>query len=204
MSKLSFHVLAVMLWSMVMVGCMGTPRITDPIRTAVEQLLLSTAVDKAFKDIDLTRLAGVRVFLDAHGFEATDKAYAITLTSMVLGKYGALIAEDMSEAEAVAAITSGALSIDRSDSLLGIPSLAIPIPLSGYLRTPEIAFYKVIKQTGIAKLAINVYEKPTGRQIFAIGPVSGTSYYNYHKVFFAFSYRTTDIQEKKKGWWSKP
>ena len=44
-------------------GCMGAPRVTDPARTAVEQLLLSTAVDRALAVVDLSALAGKKVYL---------------------------------------------------------------------------------------------------------------------------------------------
>ena len=98
-------------------GCMGSPRVTDPARTAIEQLLLSTAAERALIGVDLKALEGKKVFLDASGFEGTDKAYAIGQIKLLLGKQGALFVEDRKQAEAVAEITSGALSIDRSDPI---------------------------------------------------------------------------------------
>lgn len=185
-------------------GCMGTPRITDPERTAVEQLLLSTAADRAIEKVDFRGLAGKKVFLDSSGFEATDKGYAIGLFSTLLGKHGAMIVEDKKEAEIIAAITSGALSIDRTDELLGIPSFTLPIPFTGQVKTPEVAFHKATSQKGVAKFVVNVYEKQTGKQLLAVGPTSGNTYYNYHKVLILFSFRITDIPEKEKGWWYQP
>jgi hypothetical protein len=183
---------------------MGTPRITEPVRTAIEQLLLSTAAERAIDGIDLSELKEKKVFLDTSGFEGTDKSYVIGLIQTLLGEHGALIFEDKSEAEIIVSITSGALAIDRTDKLLGMPTLAIPIPFAGAANIPEIALYKTIKQKGIAKFAINTYEKRTGKHLFAVGPTSGNSYYNYHKVLLFFTFRTTDIPEKKKGRWSQP
>lgn len=183
---------------------MGTPRITDPTRTALEQLLLSTAADRAVEKIMLEALAGKKVFLDSSGFIGVDTAYVVTQVSILLGKYGALIVGDKKDAEAVAVFSAGSFSIDRSDSFVGIPSFPIPIPLTGTINTPEIAIFKNVKQTGVAKFALNVYEISTGRQILAVAPVYGNAYNNFHKMFFVFSYRTTDIPEKKKGWWSQP
>lgn len=208
MLGLSFRRLFVVFCVIIFAGCMGTPRITDPARTAVEQLLLSTSAERAIEGIDLRGLAGKKVFLDSTGFKGIDKAYAIDrayaigVVSILLGKHGALIVEDKQEAEIIAAITSGALSIDRTDKLLGLPSFGVPIPLTGIIQTPELAFFKTIKQKGTAKFAINIYEKQTGRHLFAVGPKSGNTYYNYHTVFIFFTFRTTDIPEKKKGWWN--
>ena len=48
-------------------------------------------------------------------------------------------------------IRAGALSIDRRESLVGIPSVDIPVPLTQELSTPEIALYKSEAQEGVAK-----------------------------------------------------
>lgn len=224
MPKLLLPVLAGMLGVFFFGGCMGTPRVTDPKETAIEQLLLSTATDRALMGVSLKKLEGKKVFveerslevadnvylkykevfLETNGFERAEKAYVIGLVSILLGKHGALIVEDKKDAEVVAVITTGALSIDRADSLVGIPAVTLPIPLAGNLETPEIAFYKAIKQSGIAKFAINIYDKSTGEQLIAIGPISGIAYLNFRKVFFFFSFHTTDIPEKKKWWYTQP
>ncbi|MCF6158467.1 MAG: hypothetical protein E3K32_07815 [wastewater metagenome] len=185
-------------------GCMGTPRVTDPARTAVEQLLISTAADRALAQVEFAKLEGKKVFLDSSGLTGADTAYVNGILSVLLGKHGALIAGDRSEADMIAVINSGSFSIDRSDSFFGIPSIAIPIPLTGTFNTPEIGLFKTIKQTGVAKFVINVYEIPTGKQILAVGPVSGETFYNYHRMFFLFQYRKTDIPEKEKRRWSQP
>lgn len=197
-------VLVGLLGIVVLGGCMGTPRVTDPARTAVEQLLLSTAAERALIGVDLKALNGRKVFLDASGFDGTDKAYAIGQIKMLLGNAGVLLVDDKKQAEVLAEITSGALSIDRSDSLLGVPSIPLPIPQVGIVQTPEVAMFKTIKQTGVAKFAMNAYEPATGKQVLAIGPVSGTTYHNFHRMFFFFKFYRTDLPEKKKGWLKQP
>ena len=197
-------VLVGLLGIVVLGGCMGTPRVTDPARTAIEQLLLSTAAERALIGVDLKVLEGKKVFLDASGFEGTDKAYAIGQIKILLGKQGALFVEDKKQAEVVVEVTSGALSVDRSDSLFGIPPIPVPVPNVGTFETPEVAMFKTIKQTGVAKFAMNVYEPATGKQVLAIGPTSGTTYHNFHRMFFLFKFYRTDLPEKKKDWWKQP
>ena len=185
-------------------GCMGSPRVTDPKRTAVEQLLLSTAAERALVAVDLKALEGKKVFLDASGFEGYDGAYALGQIKTLLGKQGAFVVEDRKQAEVVAEVTAGALAIDRSDSLLGIPPIPVPVPNVGSFETPEVAFFKTIKQTGVAKFAVTAYDPATGKQVLTSGPDSGTAYHNYHCMFFFFKFNRTDIPEKKRGWWKQP
>lgn len=214
-AKLPFHVLAGVIGILCTGGCMGTPRITDPTKTALEQLLISTAVDRALEGVDLAKLANRKVFLNTNDIQYvnnkihviegfSDKIYAIGLVSILLGKHGAFIVEDEKDAEITIVITSGAHSIDRSDSLIGIPAIPIPVPLVGTFEIPEIALFKSIKQTGIAKFSINAYDRTTGKQVLAVGPVSGFSYNNFRRVLLFFSFRTTDVPEKKRKWWVQP
>jgi hypothetical protein len=224
-SKLPFRVLAGVIGILCTGGCMGTPRTTDPTKTALEQLLVSTAVDRALEGLDLAKLANKKVFLNTNDIQYVNnmmhaienfsdktyaienfnnKIYAIGLVSVLLGKQGAFMVEDEKDAEIIIVITSGAHSIDRSDSLIGMPAIPIPIPLVGTFEIPEIALFKSIKQTGIAKFSINAYERTTGKQVLAIGPVSGFSYNNFRKVLLFFSFRTTDVPEKKRKWWIQP
>jgi len=196
--------IAVALSVAVLGGCMGTPRVTDPKRTAIEQLLLSTASDRALAGVDLNDLDGKKVFLDVSGFEGDDKAYAIGQLRTLLGKQGALLTEDKAQAAVVAEVTAGALSVDRSDSLFGIPAIPVPVPNVGTFETPEVAMFKTIKQTGVAKFAMNAYEPATGKQVLVIGPVSGTTYHNFHRILFFFKYYRTDLPEKQSKWWHQP
>ncbi|MGQ3684290.1 MAG: DUF6655 family protein [Candidatus Loosdrechtia sp.] len=185
-------------------GCMGNPRITDPKRTAVEQLLLSTAADRALANIDLSVLSGRKVFPDNSNFEGEDKGYITGLVLHLLGEHDVLVVRKVEEADVVLEIVSGAFSNDRSDSLIGIPEFGIPIPLAGSFNTPEIALFKTVMQIGVAKFALNAYEISTGKQLLATGPVDGKSHYTFRTVFFFFKFRTSDIPEKAKGWWNQP
>jgi hypothetical protein len=185
-------------------GCMGTPRITDPERTAVEQLLLSTAADRALAKANLSELSGRKVFLDDSSFEGIDRGYVIGLVSHLLGEYGALTVRNVYEADVILEIASGAFSIDRADSFIGVPEFGIPIPLTGTFNTPEIALFKTVMQIGVAKFVINAYEISTGKQLLAMGPVDGKTHYTFRTVLIFFKFRTSDIPEKRKGWWRQP
>jgi len=180
-------------------GC-ASPKLTDPARSATEQLLLSTAADLALKEVDLSPLAGRRVFLDTANFEATDKGYVVGAVNSLLTQQGGCLAPDKAKAEVILAIWSGALSIDRSDFLLGVPNLAVPLPFGGQVQTPEIALLKHISRTGIAKLGLHAYEAASGKHVLAIGPLAGRSRYGLWTLV-GLTFDFSNIPEKhRKGW----
>ena len=59
-------------------GACSTEKQSSPPRTATEQLLISTAADRAVDKLNLSIPAGTKVFVDASNFEGTDSKYAIT------------------------------------------------------------------------------------------------------------------------------
>jgi len=176
-------------------GCVSG-RITDTPRTAVEELLLSTACDRAVEQMDVSTLAGKKVFLDTATLEAYDKGYVVGTVADHLNTHGALLTDSKDEAEVVVALRSGALAIDRNDSLIGIPEGELPVPLAGTIRTPELAFFKKISQTGVSKLALHAYDLATGRHVLSVGPASATAFYNRWALLF-MGWSTTDIPQKQ-------
>ena len=160
--------------SLLLFGC-TTGRQTDPPRTATEQLLISTAADRAAGAIALNLGPERKCFLDATNFEGIDGKYAIAAIRSSLLKKGTRFVGDKKDADTIVEIRSGALSIDKSDMLVGIPSVDIPIPLAGDLNTPEIALYKSEEQEGIAKFAATAYDAKDGRFLGESTPPLGRS-----------------------------
>jgi len=155
-------------------GC-TTGRQTDPPRTATEQLLISTAADRAAARIALDLGPERKCFLDATNFEGLDGKYAIAAIRSSLLKKGTRFVGDKKDADTIVEIRSGALSIDKHDTLVGIPSVDIPIPLAGNFGTPEIALYKSEAQEGIAKFAATAYDAKDGRFLGESAPPLGRS-----------------------------
>src|SRR5271156_1121874 len=101
-------------------GC-STLRETFPARTATEQLLISTAADRAMGDENFSGMTGQRVFVDDKYFESYDKGYAVCLIRERLYANGALMVTNGNQADVIMEIRSGALSIDNTDFLFGLP-----------------------------------------------------------------------------------
>jgi hypothetical protein len=57
-------------------GC-ATIKQSDTARTGIEQLLISSAADRALDKIDLRPIAGAKVFVDKQYLDCTDKNYLL-------------------------------------------------------------------------------------------------------------------------------
>jgi len=176
-------------------GC-GTLRGTDPPRTATEQLLISTACERAvagFRGKAREALEGRRVFLDASRFTSYGKEFALSEIRDFLSRQGALLAAARAESEVTVEIRSGALSVDRRDWLFGIPGFEIPGPLS--LKMPDIALIRTIEQKGIGKLAFYAYETETGKHMVSSGPCVGKARRKSWWMFGLGPTNTGDVRE---------
>ncbi len=177
-------------------GC-ASYRLTNPPRSATEQLLLSSAADRALVSVDLSVFLNQRVFLDATYFDGYDSKYAIGEIRDALNRAGALLEPDARDAGIIIEARAGALSTDSADTLIGVPNTGLPIPLAGTVSIPEVALYKSEKQFAYAKIALLAYANQSRAHVFSSGPLAGKSYNKYHKILF-IAWTSTDLPEKQK------
>lgn len=176
----------------------STQRESSPPRTATEQLLISTAVDRAMDELDVKIPPGTKVFVNAEHFEGTDSKYAVGAIRDRLLQQGAALVADRAQAAAVVEIRSGALSIDETETLVGIKSYDVPVPLaSGPLTLPEIALYKKTERKGVAKIATTSYGTADGRLIGSSGPQFGYSHRKAYRALLFFSWRSSDLPKEE-------
>jgi hypothetical protein len=178
-------------------GC-ASESMTNPPRSATEELLLSTAADRALASVDLRLFAGKKVYVDASFFDSYDSKYVLGTIRDALSREGALLVDDSKSAEVIVEARSGGLSTDSDSSLFGVPALVIPIPFSGPMTIPELAFYKSQPQIAEAKFALLAYANQSREHVFSSGPLAGRAFNKYHKILF-ISWITTDIPEKQKN-----
>lgn len=172
---------------------------TQPAQTATQQLLISTAADHAARRLKVNLPPGTSVFLDTADFHAYDQQYAIGAIKDRLLKSGLRLVADKAKADVIMEVRSGALSINNSSTLIGIPSTEIPLPLSsGPLKTPEVAFFKDDRQRGIAKFAMTAYNAKNGALRAASGPVYGFSHRTQWVVLLFFSWTTNNLIPQDK------
>ena len=174
-------------------GACSLVRETEPGRTATEQLLFSTAVDRAADALTLNLTAGTKVFVDPAFVEGTDSKYLVgTVRDRILRRGGQLV-PDRGGADLVVEPRIGALSVDRNATLYGLPALGLPVPLAGDFKTPELALYKRDRQQGVVKLALTAFDAKTGKLVAQGDPVYGFSHSTEWRVLLFFSWDRNDL-----------
>lgn len=148
--------LAAGLIAVVISGC-ATARQTNTARSAVEQMLISSAVDQALNKIDFTPFAGANVYLEEKYVDCQDKAYVIASVRHRILAQGARLASAADKADIVIEMRSGSLGTDNSESFVGTPEVVLP----GMMTLPEIKFLTNNKQTATAKIGLVAYDYRT-------------------------------------------
>lgn len=166
---------------------------TNPPRTAMEEMLISTATDRAAAKLAPDIPAGAKVFVDNTNFEGTDSKYAIASIRSHLLARGLHLVDDKKAADVIIETRAGALSTDRKSFMIGIPSFNVPIPLaSSPLPFPEIALYGSDEQKGVAKFAITGYDTKKGTLVTLVEPQYGFSHSTKKTVLVFISWTDSD------------
>jgi len=174
--------------------------LSGPPRTATEELLVSTAVDHAVEQIRLPLPPDSKVFVDTQYFDTdgvVQPKYTIAAVHDQLLRQGAHLVGERKDADVVVEMRSGAQSIDYSTFLVGIPSFPLPIPFTGTLTFPEIAFFKISRQTGVSKLALTGYSQKEGALTASTGPQYGESQRKAVMILFV-SWTDSNLLPPKK------
>lgn len=174
-----------------LVGC-ASIRVTDPARSATEQYLMSQAIEKAVSQLSVDALRDREVYVDARFLPNTqDREKSdnllyqknqefLFLTAEVRAKLlasGVRLSETREGAQVVIELRSQGVGIDRTEFLLGLPSVLVSnatgnsntVPVA----TPELAIVKRTTQKGFASVAFVAYWKDTGELLAQSGPASG-------------------------------
>jgi hypothetical protein len=172
-------------------GC-ASIRVTDPPRSATEQFLMSQAIEKAVSQLSVDALRDREVYVDARYLpntqdrEKTDNLLYqknqefLFLTAEVRAKLlasGVRLAETREAAHVVIELRSQGVGVDRTEFLLGLPSVLISnatgnsntVPVA----TPELSIVKRTTQKGFASVAFVAYWKDTGELLASSGPAAG-------------------------------
>jgi hypothetical protein len=182
-------------------GACTTIRETAPQRTATEQLLVSTAVDRAIAQVNLKIPPGTKVFVNADQLQGSDDGkYAAGEMKERLLHDGAHLVDDKGKADAIVEIRAGALSIDDKQTLIGIDSFDAPVPFAGQAaKIPQIALYSDKMRQGVAKIAAFGYSTSDGKLIDLTAPQFGYSHQYERTVLFVFTWHSTDLPEEKSN-----
>ena len=166
-------------------GC-ATIRTTDTDRTATEQFLVSNAAIEAVDQLAVGTLAGYNLFVDATYLldpsadftTPEDKLFLLGEVRNKLLVQGARLTDDPASADVVVEVRSGALGVDRTETLFGLPGFGVQADVGAGgtqvpIGTPELSLYKNLRQRGFASVALVARWADTGELVTSTGPAVG-------------------------------
>ncbi|MFA4944568.1 MAG: DUF6655 family protein [Lentisphaeria bacterium] len=178
------------------VGC-STPHYSNTARTAREQLLLSAAADRAAANLALPKLSHRQVHLDLSNLEAIDRGYAAACLRARLAAAGAVLVETPADADLILEARCGALGTDMAQTMWGLPSIALPVPLVGTVQTPELALLKITRQTGHAKFTLSEIPRDGEEPTPPPAGVAASRTYHTRWLILIVGFTTTNVPELK-------
>lgn len=177
-------------------GACVSDRKTDTPRTATEELLVSTAADRAAGALSKWIPTHSKLFVDTSNFDATDAKYAIGAIRDALLRRNASLVDKATDADVVVELRSGALATNDHELLIGVPSFSLPIPFAGPITTPKIALYDRTTQLGVAKFAATGVSAKTGTLVASSAPQYGFAHKTDYIVLLFFGWTRQDLIPK--------
>ena len=183
--------------ALLMSGC-ADPNITRTGRSAIEQLVLTTAADRTIGKMSFRFLKGEKVRIDYSNMTPqVDKNYIQGILEARVSATGAIIALKPDEAKYVLRPVCATFATEDDKIMFGTPQLPIPIPEAGIsVIIPELPIFKRIRRFGYCKLGVEVLEAKTNKQVRIEGPfISGALNTNWVILFFPFVTRDFKVGE---------
>ncbi len=171
------------------IACAMPGRAPRELRSPLEQLLLSQAIERSAAKATLGLPEGTRVVLDSSGL-SEDHRFVADVVEGWLGRQGLVIREEGDETQYRLRMIVQSVGNDQDINFFGMlatQSQWLPIAL------PEIALYKKNREEGFARLYFDIFEAADGQYVRSTIPVDGEVQQTRYTLFVVFKWRTTDM-----------
>ncbi len=160
-------------------GCSG-PLVTNTPRSAVEQQLISTVIERGIRRASFIDYAGKRILPEYSNLAPqVDLPYVKGVFETHMARYGITIAADAADADYIIEVLCGVLATDQNKILLGTPPLPIPVPETSIsIVVPEIALFSKFSRKGFARFTFNILRAADRKPVGAIEGINASAYFN--------------------------
>ena len=181
-------------------GCIE-PRITNTGRSAVEQNLISQAVERAVDNMSFSAYAGQNAVLDLGKLSPQcDKDYVMAVIETHLALSGVKVVEKPEDAQIRIRFVCGVLATDNTTLNIGTPAIPVPRPNTNInFGIPEMSIFKRVARTGTCRMSAVIYDVKTGKVLDAYRGVQARTFYNYWVAFMFFPYVLRDVDVADMG-----
>ena len=170
-------------------GCSLSAVPPPTLPSGVTQQLLMRSLERALGQLDIEKLktqsVAVEVFHHA-GPEALIKELVVTW----LRAHGVRTVSDSPDLKIKA--FSSVLGTDSDQTLIGIPAFMAPVV---NVPVPEIAFYKVQRNRGVAEVRLYEFDAKTDAVVNAPPPATGRAKYDKYTVLLFIGFTLSDVDK---------
>ncbi len=190
-------------------GCALEQEMSRTPRTAVEQVLLTQAVEQALENLLVRLPEGVNVDVDATGLESgrsrlrmtnadlgaidppsRDILYIRDVVAAELGRRGYRVSARDTESPYLVRVMAESFGTMQGTIFVGMPPVqSVLIPFS----LPELTLYKNQSQSGYARLHLDIYDNQTGEFLGSTPKLVGRSFYNQYTLLIFATWNRTDV-----------
>ena len=174
-------------------GCAATREAGKPLRTAVQQLLLSQALQRTLQTVSLPLPDDAAIIVEAVGLTrdyAADQEYARQVIALHLAKQGFRLAQNEGEATYRINVLLQAFGSEQGIAFFGMPPVqSVLLPFS----LPELSLYKDFHESGHVRWALTVSERSNGRVIFSSPWYAASTYHNHYTILLVIRFVRTDL-----------
>ncbi|HVY61200.1 MAG TPA: DUF6655 family protein, partial [Planctomycetota bacterium] len=148
-------------------ACAGkVARETTTPRTAEEQLLVSSAEERAVAKVDLLALQGRTVYVDDARLPASERPYVASAFAELCAASGAYLVRDASRAAVVVEVRAAAAALSDQRWVLTVPAIYVVNAVGGPAGAPEFIEVGRVLHEAWAKIDAFAYERATGKFLF--------------------------------------
>ena len=178
MPRLMLALTAIFL-TLLTVGC-SAPFVTNTPRSAVEQMLMCTVIERGIGNVDFANYKGKKAFIDyAVLAPQVDKDFVKAYLELHLAKNGISVMKDEAAAEITIQPSCGILATDIDKILVGTPTLPIPIPeFSISIIIPEIPLFMHLTRSGYGRFFFTIKDSATYQPLETIAGSNAYAEYN--------------------------
>ncbi len=168
-------------------GCSVTRSISQTDRSFLEQVMITQSIESSLGHAKIPLPKGSSVQVVTAGL-TDDKNFAVKVFEAWLGRQGYKVLEDNADYQ-IQALWRG-IGTDNSEFFFGIPPIS-----SGFIpiATPELSFYKSVRENAVARLSINITKRRDGQLIYSTPAYEGKAYYNVKTILFGFTSKSTNL-----------
>jgi hypothetical protein len=186
-----------LIFTTLLMGCALEQEMSRTPRTAVEQVLLTQAVEQALVNLTVQLPEGVYVDVDARGLDlgtierpARDMLYIQDVVAAELGRRGYRVSTSDTKSPYLVRVMGESFGTMQGSVFVGMPPVqSVLIPFS----LPELALFKQESQSGYARLHLDLYDNRTGEFLGSTAKMVGRAFYNQYTLLLFATWNRTDV-----------